>query len=487
MIRPHLPRRRFLQGAASLLAARPSGSTCLPRPTDIRIIDVQWRYQEVAYRTPYKFGGVPVNRATLLHTLITVRGRDGRTATGTGSMPLGNVWAFPSQTLPPAATLQLMRRLADRLGELLRDFQDFGHPIELYHRLLPSFLDQARTVSPLLPKLATLVCASPFDAALHDAYGHLHSRSCYQTYNFPWLNRPLGGYLVSDSAQGGPGWQEWQEWKRVGAERPRRWLWVFHSVGGMDVVKAEGGGQRIGDGGPENLREWIERDGLTHLKIKLQGEDLRWDIERVVEVDREAWEARPKVEWRYCVDFNERCPDVEYVLEFLRKVRERSPRGFERILYLEQPTARDLWANRGNKMQAAAKLRPIVVDESLVDLESLELAREMGYTGVALKACKGQSHTILMATAARRYGMFLTVQDLTCPGASLIHSVGIAAHVPGVVGIEANARQYMPAASEGWADQYPGIFRVRGGKISTDQLHGYGLSTRSANAPARLW
>jgi L-alanine-DL-glutamate epimerase-like enolase superfamily enzyme len=254
----------------------------------------------------------------------------------------------------------------------------------------------------------------------------------------------------------------------------------------MDVVKAESGGRRIGDGGPENLREWIERDGLTHLKIKLQGEDLRWDIERVVEVDRVAWEARPKAEWQYCVDFNERCPDVEYVLEFLRKVRERSPQGFERILYLEQPTARDLSANRGNKMQAASKMRPIVVDESLVDLESLELAREMGYTGVALKACKGQSHTILMATAARRYGMFLTVQDLTCPGASLIHSVGIAAHVPGVVGIEANARQYMPAASEGWADQYPGIFRVRGGKIRTDQLRGHGLSTRLAGTPAGL-
>jgi hypothetical protein len=34
------------------------------------------------------------------------------------------------------------------------------------------------------------------------------------------------------------------------------------------------------------------------------------------------------------------------------------------------------------------RLRPVVVDESLVDLESLLPAREMGYTGVALRACK---------------------------------------------------------------------------------------------------
>jgi len=52
-----------------------------------------------------------------------------------------------------------------------------------------------------------------------------------------------------------------------------------------------------------------------------------------------------------------------------------------------------------------------------------------------------------LAAAAQKFGMFLCVQDLTCPGASLIHSAGLAAHVPGVAAIEANARQYMPAAN----------------------------------------
>ena len=42
-------------------------------------------------------------------------------------------------------------------------------------------------------------------------------------------------------------------------------------------------------------------------------------------------------------------------------------------------------------MHEAAKFEPVVIDESLLDLESLQLAREMGYTGAALKACKGQS------------------------------------------------------------------------------------------------
>jgi hypothetical protein len=94
---------------------------------------------------------------------------------------------------------------------------------------------------------------------------------------------------------------------------------------------------------------------------------------------------------------------------------------------------------------------------------------------VALKACKGQSQAVLMAAAARKHGMFLCVQDLTCPGASLIHSVGISAHVPSVAGIEANARQYVPAANAPWEDRFPGIFKVRDGHLRPAEIRGPGL------------
>jgi hypothetical protein len=68
-------------------------------------------------------------------------------------------------------------------------------------------------------------------------------------------------------------------------------------------------------------------------------------------------------------------------------------------------------------MHEAAKIKPVVIDESLVDLESLLLAREQGYSGVALKACKGHTEALLMGAAAQKYQLFLCVQDLTCIGA----------------------------------------------------------------------
>jgi hypothetical protein len=100
----------------------------------------------------------------------------------------------------------------------------------------------------------------------------------------------------------------------------------------------------------------------------------------------------------------------------------------------------------------------------------------MGYTGAALKACKGQTQSLLLAAAAQKYGMFLCVQDLTCVGASLIHSAGLAAHVPGVAAIEANGRQYCPAANAAWEGRFPGLFRVTNGTMETGVLTGPGLA-----------
>jgi len=469
-------RRSFLRASALASAglAAPSFHIFSSGPTDIRIEDLTFSYEEFLYRAPYKFGGVPVDRATILNVNVAARTRDGKTAKGFGSMPLGNVWSFPSREMSYGATLNAMRSLAERIAKITSGHKEFGHPIDINAALEPEYLKAAAEISKALtlaapiPKLCTLVTASAFDAAIHDAFGKIHNRSCYQTYGRDLAPRDLSSYLNADF--------KGEYLDRYILPKPKPRIAMFHSVGGADAVLPSELKERINDGLPETLAEWINFNSLTHIKIKLQGEDLKWDVERTVNIDRVASETSPEVAWKYCVDFNERCPNVDYVLEYLRKVKELRPAGFDRILYLEQPTARDLKANRQNVMHEAAKLRPVVIDESLTDMESLLLAREMGYTGVALKACKGQSQAMLMAAAAQKYKMFLTVQDLTCPGASLIHSVGIAARVPGVAGVEANSRQYMPAANKPWEKRFPGLFIVKDGTLRTESLNGKGLS-----------
>ena len=69
---------------------------------------------------------------------------------------------------------------------------------------------------------------------------------------------------------------------------------------------------------------------------------------------------------------------MAYLLEFLAKIREQAPAGFERIQYIEQPTARALKDTPEMRMHKASRICPVVIDESLVDLESLKLAHALG-------------------------------------------------------------------------------------------------------------
>ena len=421
-----------------------------------------------------KFGGNVVERVTLLNVRCTIRADNGQISRGFGSMPLGNVWSFPQ--LPYDISLNAMKTLAGRIGVITRNAGVEGHPIDINIALEPEYLKAALDVSRDLklslpiPKLCTLVTFSPFDAAVHDAYGKLHRLSCYETYGPQFLPRDLSAYLNNDFRG--------EFLDRYILRRPKATMPLYHLVGALDPVAPSDVRERVGDGLPENLPEWIRYNGITHIKIKLNGSDLAWDVGRVVDVDRvtsETQRSRRVAQWYYSLDFNEKCPNVDYLLAFLHQLRERAKEGFGRIQYVEQPTKRDLKEDRANVMHRASELIPIVIDESLVDLESLELARTMGYSGVALKACKGQSQVLLMAAAAQKHKMFLCVQDLTCPGASLIHSAGLAAHVPGVAAIEANARQYVPAANQPWEDRFPGIFKIRDGMMQTGSLTGPGL------------
>jgi L-alanine-DL-glutamate epimerase-like enolase superfamily enzyme len=451
------------------------------KATDIRIEALRPSYADYTYRTPIKFGGTALDRVTLLNVACEVSTRDGRAARGFGSMPLGNVWAFPSRRLGYDATLGAMKALAERVAAITADHKEYGHPIDLTWELEPEYLlaaqelSRERQLAEPIPVLAALVCASPFDAALHDAFGKAHGRSAYHTYGPEFLGHDLAYYLGPEFAGA--------TLDRYVRRDPQPRMPLYHLVGALDPLEDGDVSKPIGDGLPETLAEWIPFNGLTHLKIKLNGDDLSWDVERVVRVERVAHDAQARrgvAAWHYSLDFNERCANVGYLLEFLAKVRERAPAAFARIQYIEQPTARDLKADRANVMHEAAKLRPVVIDESLTDLESLRLAREMGYTGAALKACKGQSQSLLLAAAAQKYGLFLCVQDLTCPGASLIHSAGLAAHVPGVAAIEANARQYVPAANREWEARFPGIFHVTDGTLATGTLTGPGLGAVEA-------
>jgi len=447
------------------------------KSTDIQIVQTSCTTQEFAYRSPMKFGGRVVRDVVILDATVTVLSRSGQTGTGFGSMTMGNIWAWPGGKTDPADTLDTMIRFGKEVVREAENFREFGHPLELtydfakrYETFAYSRNVMADSAPEPMPKLAQLVAASPFEAAMFDAYGKMLGENAYNLLSEEFCNRDLAYYLGDDF--------KGEYLDKYTLRKPKDRMPLYHLVGALDPLTDADVETPLNDGLPEHFAQWIPYNGLTHVKIKLNGDDLDWDVERVIAIDRVAEEEQAKrgcKQWYYSADFNERCANVEYVLDFLKRIEQRAPQAIERLQYLEQPTNRDLKAFPENKMHRAAAIKPVVIDESLVDLESFHDSRRMGYSGIALKACKGHGEALLMGAAALKYNLFLCVQDLTCPGASFLHSASLSARIPTVSGIEGNGRQYCPAANLPWTEKYPSMFIIKDGTLGTHVLTGPGL------------
>lgn len=446
------------------------------RPTDVRIKQAIITLEEFPFRTPLKFGGRVMDRHQVMNVQVTLEQRDRKHAFGLGSMPVAPVWAWPSSQISPDQAQKAMVDFAERVVGLADSLDDFAHPIDLIYTISAEYDHLGKVVArehklpEPIPRLAQLVAASPLDAALHDGFGKVNHRNSYNTLGAEFMPHDLAYYLDDQFAG--------EYLDKYTLREPKKTIPIYHLVGALDPLTPAEVTKPLKDGLPVTLGEWIQADGLTHLKIKLAGDDLDWDVQRVLGVDRAAAEAqapRGCTEWFYSLDFNEKCENVDYVLTFLKKVQEQAPQAYDRVQYIEQPTHRDLKSHPDNKMHRAAELKPVVIDESLVDYEALLMAREQGYSGVALKACKGHTEALFAAAAAQKFGLFLCVQDLTCPGFSYLHSASLAARIPGVAAFEGNARQYCPAANKVWAHDLPEMFQIKNGTVSTGCLTGEGL------------
>ncbi|MCK4590748.1 MAG: hypothetical protein KAT86_03265, partial [Candidatus Latescibacteria bacterium] len=125
---------------------------------------------------------------------------------------------------------------------------------------------------------------------------------------------------------------------------------IFHLVGGVDKLHDEEVDDTDPDDGlPVSLTQWIAREGVYCLKVKLRGNDLTWDVERTVAVYRVAAQTLINHGLKHSpilsVDSNEMCPNPEYVIEYCRRLEETNKDVFKALLYIEQPTERDLSAH----------------------------------------------------------------------------------------------------------------------------------------------
>ncbi len=453
-------------------------------PTDFRVTGATLWLLPVTTRVPLKFGTEALTSVTCARVRIRVVGRDGRIADGWGETPLSVQWVWPAATpyAPRHAALCLFTEL---LAHAWANFGDWGHPMELGHDfitlLLPrlwsdfnaSRLSHAGEAVQPMPWLAALVACSAFDLAVHDAYGRLHCVPTYETYRSGWMRRTLSDFLAPAAGSAvrfiGREVREFLRPQRVEA------LKAWHLVGGLDpVTEGELTGLEPEDGHPVLLRDWIRRDGLTCLKVKLRGTDQAWDEARLTQVWKVA-EAEG-VQW-LTADFNCTVSDPAYVTAILDRLRDDHPRLYGSLLYVEQPFPYEL-AEHPIPVHSVAARKPLFLDESAHDWTQVRRGQELGWTGVALKTCKTQTGALLSACWAQAHGMTLMVQDLTNPMLAQVTHALLAAHVPTIMGIETNSMQFYPEASSSEAAIHPDLYRRRAGHIRLETIRGTGFGHR---------
>lgn len=448
------------------------------KKTDIRVIAAEVYFLPVTMRVPLKFGPETVTSAVCLRVKVRVQDREGREACGWGETPLSVSWVWPS-TLSVSERARRMEEFSITLAQKLESCDLIGHPMEIgsdfIHGLLAKTLKAANAEAggPEMPYLGSLVAFSAFDIAIHDAYGNLHERDTFTTYGPEFMNRDLSAYLEPEEGSGIDFRGRYPEdyfVKNVPSELP-----VWHLVGGVDALEAcDLNGGEPNDEHPLLLADWIQRDGLKCLKIKLRGTDAAWDYERMVRVGKIA--IAHDVRW-LSADFNCTVQDPAYVNAITDRLLAEEPEIYARTLYVEQPFPYDLEANQIDVRSVSAR-KPLFLDESAHDWEFVRLGRRLGWSGVALKTCKTQTGALLSLCWAKAHGMPLMVQDLTNPMLAIIPHVRLAAHAGTIQGVESNAMQFYPDASEIEERIHPGLYRRRGGVVDLRSLKGHGFGYR---------
>lgn len=449
------------------------------KPYDIRVTGLQLYYLPVETRVPLKFGAEVLTSVTCARVCIQTENRRGEQGEGWGETPLSVQWVWPS-TLGYEIRERALKSICELIASDLAEWKEQGHPFELGHsyqkQRLPLLVDQFNAGSGLpedVPYLAALVCFSLFDIALHDAYGQTNRLPVYSTYNAEYMNADLSAYLEPAAGLAVRFDGLYPEHFLETPSSPELLAW--HLVGGKDLLyRQDLTGDEREDGYPYTLEDWIERDGLKCLKVKLTGNDAAWDYERLVQVGEIAMGRQ--VLW-LTADFNCQVTDCDYVNHILDRLLHEFPDIYKSILYIEQPFPYDLEANRLDVRSVSAR-KPLFMDESAHDWELVKLGRELGWTGVALKTCKTQTGALLSLCWAKAHGMTLMVQDLTNPMLAQIPHVLLAYYAGTIMGVETNGMQFYPEASGYEAKVHPGLYRREEGRLQLHTITGYGFGYR---------
>ncbi|APG88271.1 hypothetical protein SAMCCGM7_pC1077 (plasmid) [Sinorhizobium americanum CCGM7] len=403
----------------------------------IRLVEAEVLERPVDFRFPFRFGAARVESAPQVFVRVRIEDERGRSGAGWSAEVMMPKWFDKNPELSPGDNVEQLRmslRLAIGGLRSLKADAAFGLHAAAeadHHR------NAARHA---LPALVASYGLALVDRAIIDAMCRMNGVSAAEA-----VTRNLLG--ISDATA--PDLAGFDLPRFLSRMSPSPTLAVRHTVGLADALSAADlePGQRLEDGLPQTLEEVIAAYGHRYFKIKVSGRPAE-DCERLVAIA--AVLDRIDETYRVTLDGNEQFESGALVADLLDRI-EKEPRlqGLRAsVLFFEQPIARAEALSK--PVVTLAERLPLEIDESDGDVGSFLRARELGYSGISSKSCKGFYRSLINRARVEKWngevgysGYFMSAEDLTTQAGLGLQQDLVLAALIGAGHVERNGHHYV--------------------------------------------
>jgi hypothetical protein len=251
-------------------------------------------------------------------------------------------------------------------------------------------------------------------------------------------------------------------------------------VGLIDPITAADVAEPVADGLPETLEDYLDRDGISHLKLKVAG-TLADDLARLETIAGVL--ARRERRFRITLDGNEQYKTLDAFLALIEGIKSTPAlaRLWRQTLLIEQPLDRAvaLDPSVAPALKALSAEKPVIIDEADGWTSAFKEAVALGYKGTSHKNCKGiykslhnQAFALEHNRRTGRQELFLSAEDLSnLPVVALQADLAMVALL-GIDHVERNGHHYFhgqghlsPAEQQAALVAHPDLYQGRGNAV----------------------
>jgi len=371
----------------------------------------RFHLRNVRTRMPFKYGVATLTSVPILHLVAEVEVEGAGRATGAAADILPPKWFDKDPAKSYQDNVEDLLWAAQRAAALFAECSRQPRPLfALWTEASPALLAEGDQRG--LNHLTSNHGASLLERALLDGLG----KALRQSYHQLLKNNALGvdlGALHPELRGVAPA--------RCIAPQPLVSLHLRHTVGLADPIRSAEipAAEHLNDGLPQSLEEYVQVQGLSYFKIKVNGK-LEADLDRLCAIA--GLLDTSGAPYHLSLDGNEQYKEMESFLELLRRIEEdpQLRRFWASTLYIEQPLERSLALepSLAAGIRATCERKPLLIDESDGDLDAFRRAIDLGYLGVSAKNCKGLIKALANQGLARHFSntqgrpFFLSGEDL---------------------------------------------------------------------------